>query len=537
MKKLHLFLLSVLSGIIFTVGWPVNGFPGFLFTAFIPLLIIEDHILANRNVYSRYSVFFYTYPAFLIWNIATTWWIWNSTPAAVAAWTLNALFMSIVLNIFHLSRRYLFQTRKGGYFLLVFFWIAFEYLHLNWSITWPWLNLGNGFATNYQWIQWYEYSGSLGGTFWILTLNILIFKIIKQFMLRESNKYQFFQNSSLVLLLLIIPIGWSYFIYYSYTESERPLNVVLVQPNLDPYTEQYTTPPLKVVDINFNLAESLLDSTTTLIACPESTLQDNIWEGRIDQSVSLNKLKQLVKQHSHLNIIVGASTYKRYFDENNLPKTVRYHEKGEFYYDNFNTAYLIDNTDIIQQHHKSKLTPGVEYMPQWGFLGKIAINLGGSIGSLGTDKVQKPFTINDSVLVAPIICYESVFGEYCTKFVNKGAEVFCLITNDGWWGTTPGYKQHLTFSSLRAIEMRRSIARSANTGTSAFINQRGDIQQPTEYWVPDVIKQSVNLNSEITFYVKFGNYLGRISAFISILFILLTIVFKLKNKKQLNTDI
>jgi apolipoprotein N-acyltransferase len=536
MKKLHLLLLSALSGVLFTIGWPVNGFPAFLFTAFIPLLIIEEYILKNRQDFSRYSVFFYTYPAFLIWNIATTWWVWNSTPAAVAAWTLNALFMSTVMNVFHLSRRYLFQNRQGGYFILAFYWIAFEYLHLNWAITWPWLNLGNGFATYYQWIQWYEYTGTMGGTFWIIAINILIYKIIKQVTSPANNKYKFIWNSSLALFLLVVPIGYSYFSYYSYEEENRPVNIIVVQPNLDPYSEQYTTPPLEVVDINFNLAKEIMDSTTTIIACPESTLQENIWEGRIEQSASLNKLKLLIKQYPNLNIIIGASTFKRYFDETSISKTARYHEKGEFYYDNFNTAFLISNNDSIRKHHKSKLTPGVEYMPQWGFIGKIAIDLGGSTGSLGTDKVQKPFVINDSIRIAPIICYESVFGEYCTRFIDKGAQAFCLITNDGWWGNTPGYKQHLTFSSLRAIEMRRSIARSANTGTSAFINQRGDISQPTEYWVPDAIKESINLSDKVTFYSTFGNYFGRISAFISVTFILLTFVFRIRNRKQLGNN-
>jgi apolipoprotein N-acyltransferase len=169
-------------------------------------------------------------------------------------------------------------------------------------------------------------------------------------------------------------------------------------------------------------------------------------------------------------------------------------------------------------------------MPSWGFLDKLAIDLGGSVGSLGTDKVQKPLIINDTLKIATIICYESVFGDYCTKFVKKGAQAFFLITNDGWWGNTPGHKQHLTFTSLRAIETRRSIARSANTGISCFVNQRGDIQQATDYWVPTAIKQDININSNITFYVKYGDYFGRISVFITAIFILITIVFGIRKK-------
>ncbi|OQX79365.1 MAG: apolipoprotein N-acyltransferase [Bacteroidetes bacterium 4484_249] len=531
MKKLHLLLLSFLSGILFTVGWPVNGFPAFLFTAFIPLLVIEDYILRNRNDYSKFSVFFYTYPAFFIWNAATTWWVWNSTPAAIAAWTLNAMFMSIVMNVFHLSRRSVYSTRQG-YFILVFYWISFEYLHLNWKYTWPWLNLGNGFASHITWIQWYEFTGALGGSFWILIVNILIFKTIKLFLVQGKDKRRIILNTTLSLLLIIIPIAISYIMYFNYQEKKNPVRVIVVQPNLDPYSEQYTTPPMEVLDINLNLAKSEIDDRTEFIISPESAIQEGIWEGHLEWSASLRKLKDFVRENPNIKIVIGASTYKRYSDDEALPSTARYHEKSNFYYDNFNTAFLIDNSDSIQKHHKSKLTPGVEFMPSWGFLDKLAIDLGGSVGSLGTDKDQKPFTINDTLKIATIICYESVFGDYCTNLVRKGAQAFFLITNDGWWGNTPGHKQHLTFTSLRAIETRRSFARSANTGISCFVNQRGDIQQATDYWTPAAIKQDINLNSNITFYAKYGDYVGRISAFITAVFVLITIVFGIRGRKN-----
>lgn len=529
MKKVHLLILSILSGVLFTIGWPQYGYPAFLFTAFVPLLIIEDYIFRNKQIFSRYSVFFYTYPAFLIWNVLTTWWIWNSTPAAIAAWTLNAMFMSIVMNVYHLSRRNIYST-KQGYFILIFYWISFEYLHLNWDLTWSWLNLGNGLASHITWIQWYEFTGSLGGSFWILLVNILIFKTTKLFLSQEKDKKGIIWNTGLSLLLIILPIAISYIMYFSYNEKENPIRVIVVQPNLDPYSEQYTIPPLQVLDINLNHAKPEIDDKTRFIVSPESAIQENIWEKHLEWTASLKKLKNFVRKHPNIKIVIGASTHKRYFDGEEISSTARFHKKDKFYYDNFNTAFLIDSSSNIQKHHKSKLTPGVEYMPSWGFLDKLAIDLGGTVGSLGTDKVQKPLIINDTLKIATIICYESVFGDYCTKLVKKGASAFFLITNDGWWGNTPGHKQHLTFTSLRAIETRRSIARSANTGISCFVNQRGDIQQATEYWVPTVIKQDININSCITFYVKYGDYFGRISAFVSAIFVLVSIVFGIRNK-------
>jgi len=535
MKKRHLIILSILSGILFTIGWPQHGYPAFLFTAFIPLLIIEDYIFRNKQDFSKFSVFFYTYPAFLIWNFLTTWWVWNSTPAATLAWTFNSLFMGIVMNVFHLSRRNLYQ-HNYGYFMLVFLWITFEYIHLNWKLTWTWLNLGNGFAVHYSWVQWYEFTGSLGGTFWIIVVNIFLFKALNNLLLRQSTKRKILINAISGVALIIIPIIISYFIYFGYEEKKNPINVIVTQPNLDPYGEQYTLPPLEVLEINLNLAKSLMDGSPTIIAAPESTIQEAIWEQNLERSSSLNQIQSFIQKNPEVKIIIGASTYLRLKEGEKIPNSARYHNNGKFYYDHFNTAFFLDTTQNIQIHHKSRLTPGVEYMPSGGifsFLENFAIDLGGTVGSLGISDNPGPFIVNEHIKIAPIICYESIFGEYCTDFVRQGANLIIIITNDGWWGNTPGHRQHLLFTSLRAIELRRSIGRSANTGISCFANQRGDIFQATQYWEQDVIKQDLNLNERVTFYARFGDYFGRVSAFLSVIFILLSVVFGIRRKKGL----
>jgi len=536
MKKFHLLLLSGLSGILFTIGWPVNGFPAFLFTAFIPLLIIEDHILKNRQNFNRFSVFFYTFPAFFIWNVATTWWIWNSTPVATLAWAFNSMFMSIVMNVYHAVRRNLYKHNQG-YFILIFLWITFEYIHLNWKLTWTWLNLGNGFAMHYQWIQWYEYTGTLGGTFWIILINILIYKAIKPLLNKQPERKVIFQNGVAALSLLVIPILISNFVYYRYTEKKDPINIIVCQPNLDPYSTQYSTPPLEAIDMNFSLAKSVWDHKPAFIVAPESAIQEDIWEGSFNGSPSLNKLKDFTNENPEIKIIIGASTYRRYNENEKLPNSARYHKYAKFFYDSYNTALYVDSSGVFQKHHKSKLTPGVEYMPSGGifkFLEKYAIDLGGTVGTLGIDDDPQPFTVSDSLTIGPIICYESIFGGFCRDYVQKGANALFIITNDGWWGDTPGHRQHLSFASLRSIETRRSIARSANTGISCFVNQRGDILQATKYWEKDVITQDINLNSLVTFYTRFGDYLGRIAVLISSLFILLAFSTGIRNKKKLN---
>ena len=144
------------------------------------------------------------------------------------------------------------------------------------------------------------------------------------------------------------------------------------------------------------------------------------------------------------------------------------------------------------------------------------------MAGLGAQAERSAFKGRDHS-IGPVVCYESVYGEYCNGYVHNGAQALFIVTNDGWWDNTAGHKQHLKFASLRAIETRRAIARSANTGISAFINQRGDISSKTKYGEDAVIKESILFNDQITFYVKWGDLIGRISLFISAILIFNTI--------------
>ena len=117
-----------------------------------------------------------------------------------------------------------------------------------------------------------------------------------------------------------------------------------------------------------------------------------------------------------------------------------------------------------------------------------------------------------------------MFGGYVTEFVKKGADMLFVITNDGWWGNSPGHKQHLEFSKLRAIETRRSVARSANTGISGFINQRGDIIEQSKYWEQTALRNTIKTNDKLTFYVRYGDYIYKIAVFLTALLVAMTIV-------------
>jgi apolipoprotein N-acyltransferase len=126
--------------------------------------------------------------------------------------------------------------------------------------------------------------------------------------------------------------------------------------------------------------------------------------------------------------------------------------------------------------------------------------------------------------VAPVICYESIYNDYLRLYVNKGAEMIGIITNDGWWGNTPGHRQHLAYAKISSVSLRRAAARSANTGISAFINQRGDVLAPTAYWQEDVIKEKIYLNESKTYFARFGNFIASAALVFSAALILLLMI-------------
>jgi apolipoprotein N-acyltransferase len=123
----------------------------------------------------------------------------------------------------------------------------------------------------------------------------------------------------------------------------------------------------------------------------------------------------------------------------------------------------------------------------------------------------------ENIPIGCAVCYESVYGEYYTDYVRKGARAMTIITNDAWWGNTPGYRQHLSYASLRAIETRRAIARCANTGISAIISPSGKILKPTPWWEQASIKSSIPLRDDLTFFVVHGDIIGRICSFVFVL--------------------
>ncbi len=532
MKRSLRFLLSIISGVLLSLAW--LGFPGWiLFVAFLPLLLLEDYFQNNKKDFLSISFWGHAYLAFIVWNLLTTWWVMHATVlGAMVAVFVNSLLMSAIWWLAYKVRTVL--PSRLGYLALIVFWLSFEYFHYHWQIEWPWLQLGNGFANTIQLIQWYEFTGVQGGSLWVLIINLLFFQILKKVVACKSAKPHLIAIVTLVLIILV-PMVISKLRYARYEENGNEKTIAIVQPNIDPYSESHNAQANNEKVSKFiNLANQVLNDSIEFLVGPETVLEQQWIEERIKDYLQFQRLEVLATSRTNLNFVIGASTYKIYEEGEELSSTARTMNDGTRF-DAYNTALMINSEGKVQSYHKSILVPGVEKMPFRGLMKimeKLIINLGGTTGTLGKQDEPTNLVALDGTPVAAIVCYESVFGEYISEFVQKGAELIFVITNDGWWKNTPGYKQHLSFSSLRAIETRRSIARSANTGISCFINQRGDISQATNWWEEATIKGTLKTNKHLTFYVKYGDYISRVAVFMSVLLLLYFVSNWLRNRKE-----
>ncbi|MDR1341891.1 MAG: apolipoprotein N-acyltransferase [Prevotellaceae bacterium] len=530
MRK-HL-LLTLLSALLLSLPWYENFSGLLLLVAFVPLLAVEhDFAKSNRRGFWKYA-----WLCLLLWNAATTWWICNATFfGMVGAFIGNSAQMLLVVWLFHVVKK-----RAGsavGYAAFVVFWLAWEWFYFDAEITWPWLTLGNGLAKDIKLVQWYELTGALGGSLWVLLSNLLVFFILQKQQANFLNFRAARVEKALLAALIIAPCCYSLVRFYTYKEVENPCRVAILQPNIDPFNDKFGGMSVQQQqDIIFAQAESAATDSTDYVVAPETAMEGSLWENSIEQHRIMLRLKSFCAQHPNINFVTGATTYYLFGEDEDAPPTARLIKNSNQRYEVYNAALQADSSGRVQRYHKSKLVVGVEMLPYPKYLnkiiGKFAINLGGISGGLGTQKERVAFTSDNQKFRAGVaICYESIFGQFYTEYVKKGANVMMIITNDGWWRNTPGHRQHLHYASLRAIETRRSIARSANTGISAIVNQRGEVVQRTSWWTRATLSGAINANERITPYVKHGDVIGRMAGIAMPLILLYALARRCKRPK------
>lgn len=538
-------ILSLLAAVLLSISWPTYGLPFFIFFALVPLLIMEHDITKFSKLKNKScTVFGLAYLAFMIWNIVTTGWLYgsknpdgtHSVAAVVLPVVFNSLFYALLFQLYHWYKKV-----EGTYFGLVFFvaiWMCWEKFHLSWELTWPWLNLGNAFADYPKLIQWYDTLGATGGSFWILLVNVYIFYTVRIWEAARKRR-SLIINSAVILAGIALPMLISVVKYENFDlKPTGSVSVLMLQPELDPYTEKYSKDSLTILNDLLTLAEENSKGQIDYFIGPETSLPGfgSISETGFEHSTLLNSVKEFLGKHPKSVFATGISSHRFYRDENEKSSTAYQTSSGSFV-DSYNSAVQIIPNQNVEVYHKGKLVPGVEIFPYINVLkpvlGDAMIDLGGTVASLGVDDERKVFANPyNAGKLAPIICYESIYGEFVTDYVKKGANFLAIMTNDSWWGVTQGHKQLLAYAKLRAIETRREIARSANSGISAHIDARGNIMADTLYGDKTTLYAKVNLYDHTTFYTRAGDLISRMMVFVLGFLVFYTLIKKFQNRQK-----
>jgi apolipoprotein N-acyltransferase len=532
-------LLSIISGILLGLSYP--PFPlGFLaFVALIPLLFIYEDVKSSLEVF-KYSVI-----SFFIFSVITLYWVGAFNKAqdkyllitGVALFIVTPIWLYIAIWFFSLVRKEFGRTISLIAF--PFIWVGWEYVLTRIEIGFPWLTIGHTQSYDLTAIQFASITGVFGISFWIITINILLFYLIHKTINKE---WKWISGKSIItflfiLCLMVIPRIYGSSILkqnedHKKNDLER-IKIGVIQPNINPYEKWYGNVD-KQIGILQSLSQKASKENVDLLLWPETAVPMYLLFPTNYQIY--NRIKDQVDSLD-IHLLTGMTDWVLYGDSVTPPRSSKHIESGQKY-DIFNSAVLLEpHNQKIQKYAKMILVPFAERIPwaeELSFLNLDIIrwNFGASGYGIGRDTTVFSFCPKNmaEVKFSIMICFESVFPEFVSRFVKKGSQFLVVITNDNWWGKTSGPYQHLQFDIFRAIENRRWVVRCNNGGVSSIIDQFGNMNESTDIGVATVLTGYVDLCNKITFYTKHGEIIGRWSWYILLVFVAGAFIIKIQKR-------
>jgi len=514
-------VLALFTGIFFGCSFPPIPLGSLACISLVPLLFLAERLHSLRRQ------FLYSYFSFFIASCIALYWVGGFTHAKdpflmlagglVIVW--EPFFFSVIV-LSYLAVRKSFGL-GAGLFALPFIWVTFEWLYALGQFAFPWLTLGNTQTYQLANIQFAEITGVYGVSFWLLVLNVLFFLLLTG---AVGEKEKLSLRRSLILTCAIAVI---YLLpnLYSATMDDRafsspvstPLTVGIVQPNIDPWS--------KWEDAN-TLAGREQQVTRYLEMTAEQKkagVQMSVWPETailFDLPVMRGEYEKVKHTLDSLDValVSGYIDYK-YYENGGASATSSVIRGTNVHYDSYNSIlYLEPKSERLQSYGKMRLVPFAERIPYAEsipfLIGPLRWGVGISNWGIGKDSTVFEDSAHHTKFLA-MVCYESIFPEFVSSFVNRGAEFLVFITNDSWWGNTSGARQHCQFAVLRAIENRRWVVRCANGGISCFIDPSGKVYDRTQMYTEASITRSIEPRTELTFYSRHGDWLPRITGMIS----------------------
>ncbi|MFA6468975.1 MAG: apolipoprotein N-acyltransferase [Bacteroidota bacterium] len=532
-QKKYLLLLSLATAILLSLSFPPFPLGVLACVGFVPFLIVT-HSIESFGRYFRYA-----YGTFFLFTMITLYWVGGFTHmkdpylmiAGVALYLWEPLVLTLPALIFFFIRKRL--NTKYSTAAFPFVWITMEWLYAYGELAFPWLHIGNSQTYQLEKIQFADVTGVYGISFWVLVINVIIYYLVKEIQANARSKKRYLLFVTAILVIYIAPNFYHGSNSMSDPPSGKSITIGILQPNIDPWTKwegaNTFSSRWSQVQHFLELIGKHINDSVDVVVLPESAILLNL-------PSQFQQMQEFRKIIDSLNVsVISGYVSVKYYEPENAPPTSSTFKGTNIRYDSFNSIMFVEpHNEKVQTYSKMRLVPFAERIPyadkvpflieplRWG--------VGISNWGLSHDStVFESFVLNAKFLA--MVCYESIFPEFVSSFVDKGAEFLVFTTNDSWWGNTSGARQHNQFAVLRAVENRRWVVRCANGGISSFIDPFGNMYDMTNMYTEAYIQHSIQPMKTKSFYSTHGDWFARICSSITAIIFLFSIGYSFLRKE------
>lgn len=491
---------SLVALLLSTFGWGLYAFayPPMPLGPAALLLLVPWFIVLNR--YSRGQALFATFWSGMVYNAINYYWIYNvmHVETAPSGLILFGLFLLIAFfSAYNTLAGFVYTVAKDATFkghrlllpLYPLFYAGLEMTRTKGDFAFPWSHLGYVFGNHLELLQMLPYIGIFGYTVLIVASNQAV-----------AHSFCKFQNIKKALPVLSIPAAIFVLLlvqgtitlsrpeaapFYGAAKEGNPV-VALVQPSIQQGAKWSKERFEGIVNKTLGMVNDSVVDGTDLIVLAETAIPDHIRR----QPRVIERLHRTADAKK-ASLLTGALDYKR--NPKGSPRR----------FDIYNASFLFTpgDQDFPKRYIKKHLVPFSERIPFddiFPILNYVDLGEGDFVTGKETP-VYPPFSWT------PYICYDAIFGDLVREAIREGSRMMVNITNDGWFGRSTAPYQHLNLIRYRAIENGMPVARLANSGVSAYIDQYGHFDGNTEIFTDRVIQRKMPLKTRDTLYSHIGD--------------------------------
>ena len=507
-------LLLILSSILFALAFPSLlskwGIAPIAFISIIPVFIVI-HTSSWKSIIPYGA--FYGFITYGIFNF------WLSTFHPLAIIIVPTIYATYFVFLFPLLKLVDKLFPRYGYLVQALCWIGYEYLRTKGFLGYPYGIIGYTMATVRPFIQISSVTGVWGVSFLVILPSAYLGNAFKNGIngfndFFRTHRIESYFYGGLVILNLI----FGFLVMTDYSDSPK-WRVALIQHNADTWKGG-----LRAYERNFKTLRDLsieaVKEDPDIVIWSETAFVPGVdWHSRYRTDKArfalVNDLKEFLATQD-VPYLLGNDDGQ--LKDTDLPPVL---SDGSYNRVDYNAVLLYEDGNLKETYRKVHLVPFTENFPYKDILPgvyKILVDNNYHFWERGTEYTV--FETGDVKFSTPI-CFEDVFGYLSRKFVNSGAEVIVNLTNDSWSGSLSSQMQHLGMAVFRAIENRRSLVRSANSGMTGVIDPDGRIISLLEPFTADYLVADVPVYTERdTIYTMLGDWFAYLSILLALAFIL-----------------